>query len=46
MIPTKDGKYDDIQINILEADKLPYGYYMIKIESTNEIIQKYFNFFF
>ena len=32
MIPTKVGKYDNIEVNIFAADKLPYG-----LHDTNRI---------
>jgi hypothetical protein len=33
-----------MKINILEADKLPYGYYMLKIQSEEPLIQSLFKF--
>lgn len=44
MIPTKNGKWSDITIDILNADKLPYGFYTVKMSTENETIKKYFNF--
>lgn len=45
MIPTKPGTHKPlIDFDIMEADKLEYGYYNLNIISDNKTICKYFKF--